>query len=141
MLSRVRITRASGTFRFLPSSLHPPDLIAMSINRLGVKDLFIHLHTWRPPSCGTENTSRWGAVNLNFQQRSSLHPQHTNNQHIANIKENADFPLSSPLPNCQSLSCNTSVKAKNEKQRIRARNAYARGGFCFTPFRGGGGVA
>jgi len=30
------------------------------------------------------------------------------------------------------------MKAKNEKQRMRARNAYARGGFCFTPF---GGVA
>ena len=30
------------------------------------------------------------------------------------------------------------MKAKNEKQRMRARNAYARDGFCFTPF---GGVA
>lgn len=29
------------------------------------------------------------------------------------------------------------MKAKNEKQRMRARNAYTRGGFCFTPFRGG----
>ena len=28
------------------------------------------------------------------------------------------------------------MKVKNEKQRMRARNAYARGGFCFTPFWG-----
>lgn len=29
------------------------------------------------------------------------------------------------------------MKEKFEKQRTCARNAYARGGFCFTPFRRG----
>ena len=64
--SRARIAHPSATFRFFPSPLHPPDLIAMSINRLGVKVLFLHLHTRRPPaaSCGKHIAMGSGEVSF-----------------------------------------------------------------------------